>query len=85
MVTAEERDSLFAMPLEERLQTNAKLLVLWLQTVQLIANRQLPYGSRQPTARLSLYKFFNRVRPPELEDASPFDSDGEMDDDQIEG
>ena len=79
MVTAEERVRLFEMPLEERLQTNTNLLVLWLQTVQLIANRQLPYWSRQTTARLSLYKFFNRVRPPELDEVSPFDSDGDGD------
>jgi hypothetical protein len=70
LAPAEERDRLFEMPLDERLQTNPNLLVLWLQTVQLIANRQLPYWRRQTTARLSLYKFFNRVRPPELDENS---------------
>jgi hypothetical protein len=72
IVTEEEWERLY-VSLEERLQMNTNLLVLWLQTAQLISNRQLPYCLRQTTARLSLYKFFNRVRPPELDEASLHD------------
>jgi hypothetical protein len=79
IVTEEERERLFDVSLEERLQMNPNLLVLWLQTVQPISNRQLPYWLRQTTARLSLYKFFNRVRPPEPDEASLHDR--EEDDD----
>jgi hypothetical protein len=79
LVTAEERDRLFDVPLDERLQTNVNLLVLWLQTVELIANRQLPPWWRQTTSRLTLYKFFNRVRPPEQPDGTLHDN--EEDDD----
>ena len=84
LVTVEERARLFDIPLDERLNTNVNLLVLWLQTVQLIANRQLPPWWRQTAARLSLYKFFNRVRPPEHEGDTLQDSNEEYEDTSID-
>jgi hypothetical protein len=79
LVTEDERKNLFDLPLTERLQTKSNLLLLWLQTVQLISNRQLPYSLRQTTGRLTLYKFFNRVRPTELEETSLHDRENDDD------
>ena len=79
LVTPEYRERLFDVPLHEKLKTNINLLVLWLQTVELIANRQLPPWWRQTTSRLTLYKFFNRVRPPEQPDGTLHDNEEEDD------
>jgi hypothetical protein len=70
---------------KDRNQTNGtstneiQLVSSWLQTVQLISNRQLQYSLRQTIGRLTLYKFFNRVRPPELEETSLHDRENDDD------
>jgi hypothetical protein len=76
MVSTTERLRLFNISLEERLETSSKLQVLWLQTVQLITNRHNPHPLQRGETDSSVFRFYNRVRPPELSES---DSDSDED------
>jgi len=78
MAPRTERLRLFDLPLAARLETAPKIQVLWLQTVQLIANRNSPHpsvaaGGDGPDS--SEFLFYNRVRPPEPSPESDSDED----------
>jgi hypothetical protein len=74
MVPPTDRLRLFDITLAARLETAPKLQVLWLQTVQLIANRHNPHQLQRVETDASVFRFYNRVRPPE-----PSESDSDED------
>ena len=75
MVPPTERLRLFDLPLADRLETAPKLQVLWLQTVQLIANRYNPRPLQRAETESSIFRFYNRVRPPEPSESDSDDED----------
>ena len=74
MVLPTDRLRLFDISLAARLETAPKLQVLWLQTVQLIANRHNPHPLQRVETDSSVFRFYNRARPPETSES---DSDAD--------
>jgi hypothetical protein len=74
--SATDRHRLFDLSLAERLETLPKLQVLWLQTVQLIANRHNPPTLQRAETDSSVFRFYNRVRPPEPSESDSEEEDG---------
>ena len=74
--SATDRRRLFDLSLAERLETVPKLQVLWLQTFQLIANRHNPSTLQRVEMDTTVFRFYNRVRPPEPSEPDSEEEDG---------